>query len=99
MWIAWASIPHYPAEATALKYIFKPDVVTPNTVAIIERVLRVEEGEFPEDGCEWPGIKFNPGEKEFFALLGTPHGMRLEPILLRLVTSAPLISLDGALST
>ena len=91
MWIAWASIPHYPAEAAALKYIFKPDVVTPSTVAIMERVLRVEEGEFPKDGCEWPGIKFNAGEKEFFALLGTPHGMHVKSIFLSPVTSALLI--------
>ena len=93
VWIAWSSIPHYPGEAAALKYIFKYDVVTPNTVAIIESVLGVEQGRFPDDGGKWPGTKFNSGEKEFFALLGTPHGMyiRFHLIIFRDFRAADVI--------
>ena len=75
VWIAWASISNDPAEAAALKYIFRHDVVTPDTVVTIESVLGMEEGRYREGSCDWPGIKFNPGEEEFFALMGTPHGM------------------------
>ena len=76
VWIAWTSISDALEEVTALKYIFKYNVVTANTVAIIHSVLGVEEGRFPlYDRGDWPGIKFKPGEREFFALLGTPHGM------------------------
>lgn len=75
VWISWTSIAHHSNEVAGLKYIFRTDVITPNTVFIIEGVLGLQQGDFPDDGGRWPGTKFTPEEEAFFALLGTVHGM------------------------
>ena len=75
VWIVWSDSGTLdPSKASALKYIFRHDVVTDNTVYIIEQILGLGRKEFPEGG-EWPGFEFRPGQNKFWALLGTDHGM------------------------
>ena len=52
---------------SALKYIFRYDVVTEDTRFIMNLAA-------PVNSVKWPGHKFNKGSEEFQALLGTPHG-------------------------
>ena len=75
VWIVWNSLTQGPSEASALKYIFRYDVSTDDTVFIMEQVLGLGRDDLPdgEEGA-WPGYKFVPGHDEFWALLGTVHG-------------------------
>lgn len=56
-----------------LKYVFKHDVVTRETVFVIEHIFDVGSGKFPNGGG-WPGVKLVPYQDNFWAVLGTPHG-------------------------
>ena len=76
VWILWTSLPMGPDEPSTLKYIFRHHITTRDTLAVIEHIFDLEEGEVSEEeGDLWPGLKTKPGEDNFYALLGTPHGM------------------------
>lgn len=80
VWIQWISsfTGVSPAEASALKYIFRYNVITEISLRVIEGCLGLVEGGFPDppEG-QWPppdDWTFRPDQAEFMALLGIPHG-------------------------
>ena len=82
-WAVWAEITRQAQVPNDLKYIFKHDIRTTSTQGIMDLagLPDDEHDDLPDDDDidnsfeeEWPGIKFVPGEDEFQALLGTPHG-------------------------
>lgn len=73
VWIMWL---HLAGDSVRqLKYIFKHDVITPETAGIM--YIAADRAGHPGDGqmkANWPGVRFPKGTEEFQALLGTPHG-------------------------
>lgn len=67
-----------PAEARALKYIFRYHVITDISQRVIEGCLGLVQGGFPDPPMgQWPPPSdwtFRPDQPEFMALLGIPHG-------------------------
>ena len=87
LWIQWAYIAEQdgtPEKVSQLEYIFRYDVVTPNTKFIIEQAAAIEEEGPIEEGefdARWPGYEFALGDDRFTALLGTVHGTSIVDLL------------------
>lgn len=75
LFILWAF--HAGGEASNLKYIFKKEISTPETIAIMNQASGQGELHTP-----WPGITFNKGTTQYKALLGTPHGKGIAHMLI-----------------
>ena len=73
VWLIWVLQCITPEQASELKYIFKENIITDSTQYIMEKCFVGVE----RDGLdiEWPGRVFYPADEQFYALLGTPHGM------------------------
>lgn len=82
-WAVWAELARQLRAHNDLKYIFKHDIRTTSTKGIMELagLPDDDDDDLSDDDDidesfdkEWPGIKYVPGQDEFQALLGTPHG-------------------------
>ena len=73
VWLIWALLCPTAEEASALKYIFRENIVTSNTRYIMEQCFVGVERDALD--IEWPGWVFYPTDEPFYALLATPHGM------------------------
>ena len=72
LWIGWTTAPNAQGPTGDLKYIFRHDIITASTQGVMRECLSHVQRDIED---EWPGSKFTPDTEEYFALLGTPHGM------------------------
>lgn len=80
-WIQWAAVAAAkgtPSAVSDLKYFFRHDIITENTMFIMEQSANVAQGAF---NTEWPGLKYVPTDEQFQALLGTVHGVSIVDLL------------------
>ncbi|KAL9611048.1 MAG: hypothetical protein Q9167_004295 [Letrouitia subvulpina] len=79
--VTWAVWSHYAGgSASTLRYIFRVNVVTEDTKAIINLANDLEPG--PELDLPWPGRTFDMSSDEGKALLGTPHGVGIAYLII-----------------
>ena len=66
-----------PRPAThCLKYIWRENILTCETLAIVKEAVTVYGLH-----AYWPGLEYQEGSEEYLALLGTPHGRGIAHLL------------------
>lgn len=80
LWIQWADIASTAGVSSGnLKYIFRHDIITPNTCFIMEQAVGAQEaGELDEP---FPGAEFTAESDQFKALMGTVHAKSIVDLL------------------
>jgi len=85
LWIQWAAVANaqgIPGKASDLKYIFRHEIITPNTQFIMEKAGNDPDAEEGEVFFKpWPGREFTMGEEQFQALMGTVHAKSIVTLL------------------
>lgn len=77
-------------RAGDLKYIFRENIITPDTRFVMEQCFQdIGEDELLK---AWPGQVFRDDDPDFYALLGTPHGMYMKVSYYLLISGRIILS-------